>query len=93
MSCSSRWGNTLSKKLFKGKEYVLKHIRVKHAHVLEDQVNMVSTQVLKGHAATDNDCMHGTLCRPPLMPACSPMQALQRLPNKGPAGISDSLYA
>ena len=36
-----RWGNTLSKKLFKGKEYVLKHIRVKHAHVLEEQVNLV----------------------------------------------------
>ncbi|KAK9816062.1 hypothetical protein WJX74_001598 [Apatococcus lobatus] len=41
----NKWGNTLSKKLFKGKEYVLKHIRVKHAHVLEEQVNQIHEEM------------------------------------------------
>jgi hypothetical protein len=30
-----RWGCKLSQKLFVGKEYVLKHVRLKHAHVVE----------------------------------------------------------
>ena len=33
--CGCRWGCKLSQKLFVGKEYVLKHIRLKHAHVVD----------------------------------------------------------
>ncbi len=31
----SRWGSKLSQKLFVGKEYVVKHIRLKHTHVVD----------------------------------------------------------
>ena len=31
----TRWGCKLSQKLFVGKEYVLKHIRLKHAQTME----------------------------------------------------------
>lgn len=30
-----RWGSKLSQKLFVGKEYVVKHIRLKHTHVID----------------------------------------------------------
>ena len=53
-----RWGNTLSKKLFKGKEYVLKHIRVKHALLLEEQVNAVSTLAASVSVSSVNIGMH-----------------------------------
>ena len=33
----ARWGCKLSQKLFVGKEYVLKHIRLKHAAIMEAQ--------------------------------------------------------
>ena len=32
-----RWGNKLSNKMFKGREYVLKHIRLKHAARVEQE--------------------------------------------------------
>ena len=31
-----RWGNALSTKMFVGRDYVLKHIRVKHAEKVEE---------------------------------------------------------
>ena len=36
-----RWGNTLSGKMFVGKDFVLKHIRTKHA----EKVDEYKTQV------------------------------------------------
>lgn len=32
---AGRWGSKLSQKLFVGKEYVVKHIRLKHTHVID----------------------------------------------------------
>ena len=36
-----RWGNKLSNKLFMGKEFVLKHIRLKHAARVETELARV----------------------------------------------------
>ena len=36
-----RWGNTLSTKMFVGKDFVLKHIRVKHAEKVDEFKNKV----------------------------------------------------
>jgi Arsenite-resistance protein 2 len=33
----NKWGSKVSAKLFVGREYVLKHIRGKHAHLIEEQ--------------------------------------------------------
>lgn len=32
---NNRWGNKLSSKMFVGKEFVLKHIRLKHTSVVD----------------------------------------------------------
>lgn len=40
--CSSRrWGCKLSQKLFVGRDYVVKHVRLKHTEKVEDQRNKV----------------------------------------------------
>ncbi len=44
-----RWGCKLSQKLFVGKEYVLKHIRLKHAAVMEAQREEVCTRLVWLH--------------------------------------------
>ena len=36
-----RWGNKLSNKLFMGKEFVVKHIRLKHAARMEQELSKV----------------------------------------------------
>ena len=36
-----RWGNALSTKMFVGKDFVLKHIRVKHAEKVDEYKNKV----------------------------------------------------
>lgn len=41
-----RWGCKLSQKLFVGKEYVLKHIRLKHAHVMDAKREEVRRDLL-----------------------------------------------
>lgn len=42
MGCC-RWGCKLSQKLFVGREYVLKHVRNKHASVVEAKQEEVSS--------------------------------------------------
>jgi hypothetical protein len=37
-----RWGSKLSQKLFVGKEYVVKHIRLKHTHVIDAEREKVA---------------------------------------------------
>jgi len=39
-----RWGNRLSQKMFVGKDFVLKHIRVKHAEKVEEYKQQVQHQ-------------------------------------------------
>ena len=43
-----RWGNKLSNKLFMGKEFVLKHIRLKHAARVETELARVRQQCCLG---------------------------------------------
>ena len=38
-----RWGCKLSQKLFVGKDYVLKHIKLKHTEKVEDQKSKASS--------------------------------------------------
>eukprot|EP00887_Chlorella_sp_A99_P001351 scaffold14.g1351.t1 len=40
-----KWGNKLSTKLFMGKEFVVKHIRNKHAHRVEEERDRLQDQV------------------------------------------------
>lgn len=41
-----RWGNALSTKMFVGEDFVLKHIRVKHAEKVEEYKNKVGHHFL-----------------------------------------------
>ena len=41
-----RWGNSLSTKMFVGRDFVLKHIRVKHAEKVDDFKKQVSSLLL-----------------------------------------------
>lgn len=40
-----RWGCKLSQKLFVGRDYVLKHIKLKHTEKVEDQKSKASFRV------------------------------------------------